>query len=236
VPAIEIHPLTPARWGDVVALFGPRGACAGCWCMYWRLPARTWATRTRDGGAANRRRFRKLVDAGAAPGLIAYVDGEPAGWCALAPRADYVRLARSRVLAPVDDDPVWSVPCFFVARTHRGKGLSVALLRAAAREAARRGARALEGYPVAPRGGRAPDVFVYTGLPAAFEAAGFREVARRSPTRPIYRRTLRPRRAAGRAPAAAGATRETRARHGPTSAAHGARAAAARRAAGRRGG
>lgn len=188
---VEIRPLTPARWDDVVALFGPRGACAGCWCMFWRLPARDWNAKRAGGGAGNRRALRRVVERGGPPGLIAYVDGVPAGWCALAPRADYVRLANSRVLAPLDERPVWSVPCFFVAKPFRRRGLTVKLLRAAAREAARRGARVLEGYPVATRDAKAPEAFVYTGLPGAFEAAGFREVARRSPTRPIYRKPLR---------------------------------------------
>ncbi len=87
----------------------------------------------------------------------------------------------------MDEEPVWSITCFFVARTHRRRGLTVALLRAAARYARERGARVLEGYPVEPKGGRAADTFVYHGLASAFRAAGFHEVARRSETRPIMR-------------------------------------------------
>jgi GNAT superfamily N-acetyltransferase len=233
MPKIEVHPLTPDRWDDVVELFGPRGACAGCWCMYWRMPASEWNARRAGGGAANRDALRRVVARGA-PGLVAYVDGVPAGWCALAPRADYVRLANSRVLAPVDEAPVWSVPCFFVARPFRRRGLTVNLLRAASAEAARRGARAIEGYPVDAGGGRAPDVFVYTGLPGAFEAAGFREVARRSKTRPIYRKVLRAPRA-GRATAAALAARASRPRGGARGAATRATARGATRRSSRRG-
>jgi GNAT superfamily N-acetyltransferase len=182
------HPLTPDRWDDLTRLFGPRGASAGCWCMWWRLPHAEWK---RKKGASNRRAFRRVVEAGPPPGVLAYAGDEPVGWCALAPRADYPRLGGSRVLAPVDATPVWSVTCFFVARPWRGRGLTRALLDAAAAYARGRGARVLEGYPVEVRA-RTADAFVYTGLASAFAKAGFREVARRSPTRPLVRRALRP--------------------------------------------
>jgi GNAT superfamily N-acetyltransferase len=124
--------------------------------------------------------------------LLAYLDGVAVGWCAVAPRDDYVRLAGSRVLAPVDERPVWSAPCFFVAREARGRGVTVALLRAAAAYAAAHGADTIEGYPLDTRGARTPAAFAWWGLESAFAKAGFREVARRSPTRPIMRRRLRP--------------------------------------------
>ncbi len=181
---IAIEPATGERWADLAALFGARGACGGCWCMFWR---QTGAEFTARKGDKNRRALRRLVQSDDPPGLLAYVDGEPAGWIAVAPRDDYRRLERSRILKPVDDLPdVWSVPCFFVARPHRRHGLTVALLRAAVDFAARRGARTVEGYPVEADGVK-PDVFVYTGLASAFRQAGFREVARRSPTRPVMR-------------------------------------------------
>ena len=185
---ITIHPATAARWRDVETLFGDRGACGGCWCMWARLPR---AEYVRGKGAGNRRALRRLVGSGTPPGLLAYVNGAPAAWLALAPRADYRRLETSHVLAPVDEQPVWSVSCFFVSREHRRLGLSVRLLEEAARFAARSGARILEGYPVDTRGRTSPDAFVWTGLLGTFRAAGFTEVARRSPSRPIMRRTLR---------------------------------------------
>lgn len=182
-PALTVHPLTPERWNDFVRLFGPRGACAGCWCMWWRLPAAAW----RQGrGDAHRRAFQEVVRRGPPPGLLAYADGEGVGWCALAPRPVFVRLARSRTLQPVDDRPVWSVVCFFVARGWRGRGVSRALLEAAKEFARDRGATCLEGYPVEPAR-RQADAFVYTGLASTFRRAGFVEVARRSPTRPVMR-------------------------------------------------
>jgi GNAT superfamily N-acetyltransferase len=145
----------------------------------------------RQRGAPNRRAFRRLVESGPPPGVLAYVDGAPAGWCAIAPRPSLPRLERSRVMKPVDDTPVWSVTCFFIGRAHRGRGLTVRLLRAAMKLAVAHGARLVEGYPTDPRGKRPAAAFVWTGLSPTFARAGFREVARRSPTRPIVRRAVR---------------------------------------------
>lgn len=185
---VRVVPVTPDRWTDLEALFGERGACAGCWCMWWRLPRGEW---TRGRGAGNRRALRKLVSGGPPPGVLAYVDGDPAGWCAVAPREAYGALDRSRVLAKVDAAPVWSVTCFFVARPYRRTGLSAELLRGAVKLARSKGARIVEGYPTEARGKRSADVFVFTGLASSFLAAGFHEVARRSPARPIMRRAIR---------------------------------------------
>ena len=135
--------------------------------------------------------MQRLAKAGAKPGLLAYADGQPVGWCAVAPREEYERFATSRVLKPVDDQLVWSVTCFFIARTYRRWGLTRQLLDAAAEFAMRQGAKILEGYPVEPRRDQ-PDAFVYTGLASAFRKTGFKEVARRSPSRPIFRRQLKP--------------------------------------------
>jgi len=183
-----VRPVTPARWKDVEALFGERGACAGCWCMYWRLPRSVWE---RHKGAPNKRALEKLVAAGDPPGLLAYDGRVPVGWCAIARRDDYPGLARSRVLKPVDEQPVWSVTCLFVARPYRRRGVSVRLLKAAVDYVRGRGGRIVEGYPVEPRQGVMPDAFAWTGLASAFRKAGYREVARRSKTRPIMRRDSR---------------------------------------------
>ena len=190
--ALTVVPLTPARWPDFVRLFGPRGACAGCWCMFPRLKSPEWMSQ----GVANRRAMKRIVDTGERPGLLAYEGGEAVGWIAIAPRTAYRRFERSRVLAPVDDQPVWSVPCFFIARSARGRGVTVRLLRAACDHVAARGGRVVEGYPVDPKGRHYAPAFAWHGLATAFRAAGFREVARRSATRPIMRRVLRARRKA----------------------------------------
>ena len=186
-PAFTFAPLTAARWRDVETLFGERGACGGCWCMAWRLPPGIWRA---GKGAGNRAAFRRLVRRGPAPGVLAYHAGEPVGWCSFGPRASFPTLARSRVLAPVDERDVWSVSCFFVARPFRRRGLSAALLDAAATQAARLGARILEGYPQEPGAETMPDVFAWTGFASAFRRAGFVEAARRSRLRPIMRREL----------------------------------------------
>jgi len=183
-PRIEFHPATAERWTDVERLFGERGACAGCWCMYWRVRRKDWQA---GKGEGNRRALRALVRRGREPGLLAYRDGKPVGWCAIAPRQDYPALARSRILAPVDPRPVWSISCLFVERRQRRTGIATALIREAVRFAARRGADIVEGYPVEPKQARAPDAFIWTGVASSFRKAGFREVARRSETRPIMR-------------------------------------------------
>lgn len=181
---LDVHPVTSGRWKDLAALFGARGACGGCWCMWWRLTRSEFEKRK---GAGNRRALKKLVDEGAVPGLIAYHRGEPVAWCSVGPRAAYGALGRSRVLAPVDDLPVWSIVCFFVARPFRRRGLSFDLVRAAVAHAKDRGGAIVEGYPVEPKKGITADVFAYTGLAATFRKAGFVEVARRSETRPVMR-------------------------------------------------
>jgi GNAT superfamily N-acetyltransferase len=152
--------------------------------MWWRLSRSTW---TKQKGAGNRWAFRKIVKTGDPPGILVYAGGRPVGWCAVGPRESYPALERSRTLKRVDDEPVWSVTCFFVDRPYRRKGLTGKLLEAAVAYARSRGAKIVEGYPVAPRQGSLPDAFAWTGLVGAFEKAGFVEVARRSPSRPIVR-------------------------------------------------
>jgi len=154
--------------------------------MWWRLPRRDWVA---GKGEGNKRALRKLMRRGRAPGIIAYVGGEPAGWVALAPREEYVRLASSRTLKPIDARPVWSVSCFFIARPYRGQGLMTALIEAAAAFARKRGATLLEGYPTNPKR-TTSDVFLYTGTHSAFMRAGFEVAARPSKAAVIIRCAL----------------------------------------------
>jgi GNAT superfamily N-acetyltransferase len=182
------QPLSADRWDDFETLFGARGACGGCWCMWWRLGRAEFDKRK---GAPNKRSMKRLVASGAMPGLLAYDGSDPVGWCAVEPREHYPVLERSRVLKRIDDRPVWSVTCLFVRRSHRQQGLSVRLLEAAVRFVRERGGTTVEGYPVEPRKGRMPDAFAWTGLVSAFERAGFKERARGSPGRPIMRVEIR---------------------------------------------
>ena len=177
-------PLTLERFSDFENLFGARGACGGCWCMFWKLPHKDFNLLT---GAGTHQMQKSLVEQAVVPGILAYHGDQAVGWLAVEPRGEYPRLARSRVLKPVDQAEVWSVTCFYTARLYRRKGVSIALLREAVKYVSLRGGKIIEGYPVDTRNGKAPDPFVYTGLPGAFLDAGFMEVARNSPTRPIYR-------------------------------------------------
>jgi GNAT superfamily N-acetyltransferase len=184
---LTVEPLTAERWSDFEALFGERGACGGCWCMYPVLSRKAYEA---GKGAVNRRSMRARVRGREEPGILGYVRGEPTAWCSLGPRERFTRLAGSRILAPVDERPVWSIVCFFVARAWRQRGLSLQLIEAACRFAAQRGAHCIEAYPVAPKNDPMPPAFAWTGIASAFFEAGFEEVARRSPTRPIVRREL----------------------------------------------
>ena len=166
------------------ALFGARGACGGCWCMFWKQTRKEFEAKK---GEENRLELKRIVESGHEPGLIAYIGGEPAGWCAVAPRESYPALDRSRVYARVDAEPVWSLPCFFVAKKFRRRGLSVALIEAAVEFAKSRGAKIVEGYPKAPKSKDSPDVFAWTGTVGAFEKCGFTEAARRSETSRVMR-------------------------------------------------
>lgn len=156
--------------------------------MVWRMRTRDWVV---GKGKKNKSALRRLVKSGKRPGILAYFDRDPIGWCAIAPRREYSALERSRVLKPVDDQTVWSIACLFIRHDYRRKGVSSRLIRAAVDFAGRRGAGIVEGYPIEPTMAKTPDPFIWTGVLSAFERAGFKEVARRSKTRPIMRYTIR---------------------------------------------
>jgi GNAT superfamily N-acetyltransferase len=180
---LSFHPLTQKLWRDFELLFGAHGACGGCWCMYWKLRGKDYSANVGD----NARQMQKsVVDAKIVPGLIAYSEGYPVGWIAVEPRSEYPRLAHSRTLKPVDAQEVWSITCFFVEKKHRRKGITVELLKAAVDHAKKQGARIVEGYPVDVKKKEAPP-FIFTGTASAFRQAGFEEVARNAPARPIFR-------------------------------------------------
>ena len=188
----EARPLTPDTWADLEALFaGPGGSIVrGCWCMYYRKTGKVSVGQA--AGVDNKQALCDLVEGGTVPGLVGYLDDVPVGWISLGPREDYLKLARSRVMKPVDDAEVWSVICTYVARAHRGQGLQHRLLAAAIDYARDHGVRLLEAYPV-DKPTRSADDFMFFGSRSLYERAGFREVVRRSPTRVVMRRSLRPR-------------------------------------------
>jgi GNAT superfamily N-acetyltransferase len=183
---LDFHPATPSRWHDVEKLFGERGACGGCWCMFLRLSNSEWTKGKTTG--ANKKAFKKVIANGEKPGVLAYHGRDPIGWCAIAPREAYPRLARSRVMAPIDNKRSWVITCLFVHKDYRRKGVSARLLKAAAELAGRGGAEVVEGYPVEATMEKMPDPFLWHGTPSAFRRAGFREAARRSKSRVVMRR------------------------------------------------
>jgi GNAT superfamily N-acetyltransferase len=181
---LTVTPLTPDLWPALEDLFGPLGACSGCWCMYWRIGAEY----RRRPARANKAAFRKIVTHGPPPGLLAF-DGDLAvGWCQLTPRAELPVLVRSWRLRPVDELPVWAISCLYVRKGYRRRGVTAALIAAAIKTAKRARARALEAYPLDAT--RTPSASS-TGFASTFERAGFRTVVRHVPPRPIMRHDLK---------------------------------------------
>jgi ribosomal protein S18 acetylase RimI-like enzyme len=186
---LSVKPLTPARWADFEAVFQARGCSVArnCWCMYYRNSGRE--DRPTPGQTLARTRhqaFKALVDAGEFTGLLAYRGRQPVGWLSFGPREVFRKLARSQVMKPVDSRPVWSVICFVVPAQFRGQGVARVLLEGAIAYAAKQGVALLEAYPV-DRDARSSDDAMWFGAKSMFDAAGFEEVARRRPHRPVVR-------------------------------------------------
>ena len=170
---IDVLPATAERWPDVVTLLGGNGD-RGCWCQAWRGIDGAFGRGEPD---RNRLLLQSQVEAGDfAPGLIAYLDGEPVGWCGLGPRASMPRLVRSKTIPAVDDLSVWSIGCFNIRVGHRRQGVARALLAAAIEHARGAGAPAIEAYPIDPEGRRIDVSFGFVGFTPMFEKAGFRRV------------------------------------------------------------
>src|SRR5215471_13810021 len=183
-PDLEFHPVTPDRWQDLETLFGKNGAYGGCWCMWWRV---THSQFGQQAGQGNKEALKAVVDSGEVTGILAYAHSQPIAWCSVAPREAFPSLERSRTLKRVDDQPVWSIVCFYVAKPYRRKGLMAELLRASIDYAGQCGAKIVEGYPIVPKHNDSPPVSTFTGIFSAFEEVGFVEVTRRSEKRPIMR-------------------------------------------------
>jgi GNAT superfamily N-acetyltransferase len=170
---LEVVPATADRWPDLISLFEGDGPL-GCWCQYWRRSSHAFSTGGPGSGETN---LDAQVRAGPpAPGVIAYLDGEPAGWCGFGPRATLERLVRSRTIPVVDDLEVWSVVCFKVRVGYRRRGVATALLAGAIEYARSMAAPAIEAYPIDPDGHRLDVGFSYVGFTSMFEAAGFHRV------------------------------------------------------------
>lgn len=189
---ITVHPLAPERIGDFERLFGPKGACAGCWCTYFRLPHRV-----RQESKADERKAAMIarIQAGPPPGLLAYRGDEPVGWVQVGPRADIPEWNNAKRAstplpdAPADDHAVWAISCFFFAKKMRGKGLSHRMVAEAVDFARRGGARLIEASPM-DEAEKSGSIGLFVGSTRVFRQAGFFEVARRKPGRPLMRLAL----------------------------------------------
>ena len=189
---LRIEPLTDERWDDLVELFERPGAsiARGCYCMYYRRSGKHDVPAGMTYSEANKRALRKLVDRGVVPGLIGYEKDRPIGWVSLGPREDYAKLRRSPVMKPVDERPVWSIVCFVVDPAARHRGIAEAMLNGSVKWARKQGVTLLEAYPCDKRKESADDS-MWFGAKPMFDRAGFVEVARRKPTRPVMRKRLR---------------------------------------------
>jgi GNAT superfamily N-acetyltransferase len=189
---LVVHPLTEDRWSDLEAIFNARGCSVarGCWCMYYRVSGKGAYTRPSETQRSlSKEALRARIAQDPPPGLLGYQGGTPVGWVSLGPREDYAKLAKSPVMKPIDDQPVWSVICFVVPSEYRKQGVARELLAGAVRYAKKRGVRLLEAYPVdkdEPSATEAP----WFGSKSMFDEAGFQEVARRKPARPVVRLKL----------------------------------------------
>ncbi len=186
---VTVAPLTPDRWTDLETVFAGKGCsfARACWCMECRYDeTRPELGRGPARAKANRLEMKSLIDGGRIPGLIGYSGKAPVGWISLAPREEYGRLKRSAAMKAIDDQPVWSVVCFVVPSEYRGQGVAQALLKVAVTYAKKHGAKIVEGYPI-DKSTRSNDGFMWVGAKSMFDKAGFEEVVRHKPQRPIMR-------------------------------------------------
>jgi len=185
---ITIEPATASRFDDVEHTFDGGGDGRSCQCQWWMITNAEWSKTSQQG---RRELLADEIAATLPPGLVAYVDGEAAGWVRVGPRPRHVRIGRTLIIKgstgePLDDDSVWTVSCFVVRKEHRGQGLNARLLDAAVDFARANGARVIEAYPIDPDAGKKRSSNeLFHGVISTFENAGFQEVARPKPDRPI---------------------------------------------------
>ncbi len=182
---LTFEPLSKTNWGKFVQLFGERGACGNCWCMYFRLSKNDFIEGKENDG--NKNAMKELVWGGAPTGIMALYEGEAIGWCAFAPREDHKKIERSRVHKRIDSASVWSVTCFFIHKDFRKMGISIAMLKGVIGVARQEGIKIIEAYPTIPTQDKLPDSFAWIGLYRSFERVGFEIVDRTSKNRPMVR-------------------------------------------------
>lgn len=190
-PGIEIQdrlnfkPLTKEIWPHFEDLFGPRGACGNCWCMYPRLSKKDFNEGKKE--KKNKLALKKLVWEDQPTGILAFDGDNAVAWCAFAPREVMIRIENSRIHKRIDDQPVWSIPCLFIHKNYRRKGMTVALLNAVISYAKHDDIRIIEAYPAIDVKEGLPDSFIWFGKYRSFEKVGFEIVSRRSENRPMVR-------------------------------------------------
>jgi GNAT superfamily N-acetyltransferase len=182
---ITFEPLTKSNWNKFISLFGEKGACGNCWCMYYRLSQSGFREGKTENG--NKEAMKKIIWDNKPAGILGIYEGEAIAWCAFAPREDFMRLEKSRVHKRIDSKKVWSIPCFFIDKNVRRNGVSVELLKGVIKYAETHGIEIIEAYPAIPMQEKLPDSFVWIGLYKSFERAGFEIVDRTSKNRPMVR-------------------------------------------------
>ncbi|SDW46656.1 hypothetical protein SAMN04487912_10311 [Arthrobacter sp. cf158] len=180
----------PAHWAAVEELFGTKGEPSRCWCRWFALSSKEWASTSQED---RRESLKSAFQGSPAPGVLAFRDGGPIGWCAVEPRVNYPRLKRSRVLKGTlqgEDNKIslWAVTCFVVAPQQRRSGVSASLLSAAVDHAFKNGADVIEAYPVdTDLRTKATAAELFHGTLSLFLAGGFHVVSESVPGRPVVR-------------------------------------------------
>jgi GNAT superfamily N-acetyltransferase len=182
---LTFEPLTKVNWNKFVQLFGDKGACGNCWCMYYRLSKTDYQEGKADDG--NKLAMKQLVWDEKSAGILGLYEGQAIAWCAFAPREDFIKLERSRVHKRIDDKSVWSIPCFFIDKNFRRQSVSVQLLNGVIKYAKEAGIKIIEAYPTTPTQEKLADSFAWIGLYKSFERDGFEIVDRTSKNRPMVR-------------------------------------------------
>jgi len=181
---LKFEQLTSSNWKEFEMLMGEKGGCGNCWCMYFRLPYKIFQENKPNG---NKKMMKNLVNKGTPQGLIASMNSEPVGWIAMAPREDYIKIENSRVFKRIDEQPVWSITCFFVRKEYRHKGLSQQLIKGAVDFAKKKKIKILEAYPAIPYAEKVPHPFLWVGVLSSFVKNGFTIVRQQSKSRAMVR-------------------------------------------------
>lgn len=183
---LSFQVLNSSNFEDFEYLFREKGACEGCWCMHCRLPTDEFEA---NKGEGNRLAMKALVESGQIPGIIAYNDDKPVGWCSLGDREDFPKLSKSHE-EQIIDEHTWIISCLYIRKGWRRRGIKRALLKYLIAYCQTKGARVLESHQCNSSFSKYPDNFAWTGIEKAYEAVGFVKVDKPSDKRPIMRYDL----------------------------------------------